>query len=150
MRLLYFRDCKECVAFKGVIDGGHGSTIDTISSQWAQGGGVIDVFALGSILPALLSDCQTDSGSAAHCNMDPGVLRFNHCNGAYQHKQYCLCQKECQRQHGKQLPESRKGCCVRKLNIMTCVDVSLNYTRTFYCNKCLKRRRNKEISPQLI
>lgn len=127
MRLLYFRECKECVALNGVIDGGRGSTTDTISSQWVQGSGVIDVFALGSILPALLSGCQTDSVSAAHCNMDPGMLRFNHRNDAYQHKQYCLCQKGCQRQHAKQLPESRKGCCVRKLN-----------------------RMSKEISPQLI
>lgn len=75
---MYFHDCKECVALKGVIDGGHGSTIDTVSSRWVRGRGVIDVFALSSILPALLSDSPT----AAHCNMDPSVLRFNHCNEA--------------------------------------------------------------------
>ncbi len=79
MHLLYFPDCKECVALKGVIDGGHGSTIDTVSSRWVRGGGVIDFFALSSILPALLSDCQT----AAHCNMDPSVLRFNGCSEAW-------------------------------------------------------------------
>lgn len=48
-------------------------------------GGVIDVFALSSILPALLSDCQTgpgSAGSAAHCYMDPNMLTFNYCNDA--------------------------------------------------------------------
>lgn len=143
MRLLYSHDCKECVALKGVIDGGHGGTIDTVSSRWVQGGSVIDVFALGSILPALLSDCQTGSGSAAHCNMDPSVLRFNHCNDAYQHKWYYLCQRWCQREYEQQLPELRKVfVCVNKvkLNVMICADASVNHTRTSHCNMCVKRR----------
>lgn len=62
MHLLYFHNCKECVALKGVIDGARASTIDTVSSQWVRGGGVIDVFAVSSVLPAFLSDCQTGFG----------------------------------------------------------------------------------------
>lgn len=32
MCLLHYYDCKKSVALKGVIDGDHGGTIDTVSS----------------------------------------------------------------------------------------------------------------------
>lgn len=57
-------------------------TPSVLQWRWVQGGGVIDIFALGSVLAALSSVCQTGSGSAAHYNMNPSLLRFNHHNDA--------------------------------------------------------------------
>lgn len=139
---MIFPACVNCIFMTvksvRVIDGGHGSTIDTVSSRWVQGGAVIDVFALGLILPALLSDCQTGSGSASHCNMDPSVLRFNRCDHAYQHKQYCLCQRWWQRQQEKQLPQSKRvSVCVKTEHNELCWCFS---EWTSYCNTCMKRK----------
>lgn len=43
---------------------------------------MIDVFALGSALAALLSVCQTGNGFAENCNMDLSLLRFKESNDA--------------------------------------------------------------------